>query len=157
MRRLLSLSIASVLIVSACGTAAAPAPSSAPASASAATVDYQGFKAQPATLEVAKGTKVTWSNKDSTAHTVTSGTNRQADGKFDGQVGAGETFSFTFNDAGTFEYFCGKHSSMVGFVVYRLQQPREFLAGSARQWLWWTHVILLLLPCHSYSFDRNFV
>jgi plastocyanin len=116
--RSLALTLVALVLLSACGTAAAPSSPSASASAAgAATVDYQGFKAQPATLEVTKGTKVTWTNKDTTAHTVTSGTNRQSDGKFDGQIGAGETFSFTFNDAGTFEYFCSKHSSMVGFKV----------------------------------------
>ena len=114
-RKLLALGFATLLIVSACGTAATPATSST--TATGGNVDYQGFKAVPATLEIAKGTKVTWTNKDTTAHTVTSGTNRQADGKFGGDVAPSETFSFTFNDAGTFEYFCGKHTSMVGFKV----------------------------------------
>ncbi|HYY55553.1 MAG TPA: cupredoxin domain-containing protein [Candidatus Dormibacteraeota bacterium] len=115
MRTLVALSLASLLVASACGSAASPASPSA--SSATAAVDYQGFKAQPATLEIAKGTKVTWTNKDSTTHTVTSGTNRQGDGKFDGQVQPNETFTFTFNDAGTFEYFCGRHNSMVGYKV----------------------------------------
>lgn len=109
-----ALCLTSLLIASACGGAGAPA---SPTPAPTANVDYQGFKASPLTLEIAKGTKVTWTNKDSATHTVTSGTNRQGDGRFDGQIAPGETLSFTFADAGTFEYFCGRHSSMVGFKV----------------------------------------
>jgi len=87
--------------------------------ATAATnVDIQGFKFPP-NLEVAKGTKVTWTNKDSTAHTVTSGTRPNKDGKFDGQVAAGGTFSFTFADAGVYQYFCSIHSSMNATITVK--------------------------------------
>ena len=113
--RVVALGLTALVIAAACGGAATPASS---ASASAATVDYQGFKANPATIEIAKGGKLTWTNKDTTTHTVTSGTSRQKDGKFDsGDLAPNATFSFTFNDAGTFEYFCSKHSSMNGFTV----------------------------------------
>jgi plastocyanin len=111
----LALPLACLVIVSACGSAATPA--SPTPSAAAPRVEYKGFKANPMTLEVAKGTTVTWTNSDPTAHTVTSGTNRQSDGKFDGEIGQGETFTFTFQQAGTFEYFCMRHASMVGFKV----------------------------------------
>ena len=112
---LLAPSLVALVTVSACGTAVTPA---SPTPAPAATVSYQGFKAVPATLETARGAKVTWTNKDSTAHTITSGTSRQADGRFDsGNVAQNETFEFTFNDAGTFQYFCSNHTSMVGFQI----------------------------------------
>jgi len=109
-------------ILGACGSAGTPAPAATTAAAvtatAAASVDIQGFKFPP-NLEVAKGTKVTWTNKDSTAHTVTSGTRPNKDGKFDGQVAAGGTFSFTFADAGVYQYFCSIHSSMNATITVK--------------------------------------
>jgi len=101
------------VLVGACGSAGSSAP--APAGVS---IDIQGFKF-PANTDVAKGTKVTWTNRDGTRHTVTSGTRPNTDGKFDGQVDAGGTFSFTFTDAGAFPYFCTIHSSMNATITVK--------------------------------------
>ena len=67
---------------------------------------------------VAKGATVTWSNDDSAAHTVTSGTPTGGpDGLFDSSIFmAGNSFEFTFNDAGTYDYFCMVHPWMVGII-----------------------------------------
>jgi plastocyanin len=62
---------------------------------------------------------VTWTNTDSTAHTVTSGAPGARTTKFDQRVEAGETFSFTFPDAGPYEFFCSIHNSMRGTVIVR--------------------------------------
>lgn len=101
-------------ILGACGSAG----TSAPAAAAPVTIDIQGFKF-PSTVDVPKGTKVTWSNKDGTKHTVTSGTPPTADGKFDGQVDAGGTFTFTFSDPGAFPYFCAIHNAMIATITVR--------------------------------------
>lgn len=70
-----------------------------------------GFVPNPITVAV--GTTVTWTNNDSTSHTVTSNT-----GLFNSNVlSAGKSFSFTFPTAGTFQYHCTFHSGMVGSVV----------------------------------------
>jgi plastocyanin len=54
----------------------------------------------PGTIEVTAGTTVTWVNNDVIVHTVTA-----SDGSFDsGPIQQGETFSFTFEEAGEFEY-----------------------------------------------------
>jgi plastocyanin len=69
-------------------------------------------------IEVSVGTTVTWTNADSTRHTVTSGTDDTADGTFDSDdIEAGETFSYTFDEAGEFAYFCDIHPTMTGVVV----------------------------------------
>ena len=69
-------------------------------------------------IEVPVGTTVTWTNGDSTRHTVTSGADDSADGTFDsGDIEAGETFSHTFDEAGEFAYFCDIHPTMTGVVV----------------------------------------
>jgi plastocyanin len=100
-------------ILGACGSAGSSAPAGA---AAPVVIDIQGFKFPP---DVAKGTKVTWTNKDGTKHTVTSGTQANMDGKFDGQLDAGGTFSFTFTNAGTYPYVCTIHNSMTGTIVVK--------------------------------------
>ena len=67
---------------------------------------------------VAKGATVTWSNDDSAAHTVTSGTPTGGpDGLFDSSIFmAGNSFEFTFNDLGTYDYFCMVHPWMAGII-----------------------------------------
>jgi len=111
--------MATVAIAAACSSpAAAPAATSAPAAATSVNIDVQGFKFPPS-MEVPIGTAVTWTNKDSVAHTVTSGTRPTKDGKFDGQLAAGSTFSFTFATAGTYQYFCTVHSSMNGTITVK--------------------------------------
>ena len=60
-------------------------------------------------LMVELGTTVTWTNNDaSMPHTVTA-----VDGSFDsGQLAAGQSFSYTFDKPGEFEYFCTLHPWM---------------------------------------------
>jgi plastocyanin len=109
---------ATVAIAAACSSAAAPAATSAPAAAASVNIDVEGFKFAPNT-DVAPGTKVTWTNKDSVGHTVTSGARPNADGKFNGQLDASGTFSFTFTTAGTYQYFCTIHSTMNGTITVK--------------------------------------
>jgi plastocyanin len=67
----------------------------------------------PNPVEVKVGETVTWINDDSGRHTVTS-----KDGVFDsGMMGKGQSFSFTFDKAGEYPYFCEPHPNMVGTVV----------------------------------------
>jgi predicted secreted protein with PEFG-CTERM motif len=73
----------------------------------------------PSTVTIGVGETVTWSNDDTAAHTVTGG--NAADGPsgvFDSSLFmAGTEFSHTFDEAGTFEYFCMVHPWMVGNVI----------------------------------------
>lgn len=70
---------------------------------------------QPAQLTVAAGTKVTWVNKGSKAHTVVSN-----DKLFDsGLVNVGGEFSHTFDARGTYLYHCAPHAKMVGRLVVK--------------------------------------
>ena len=70
---------------------------------------------QPAQLTVAAGTKVTWVNKGSKAHTVVSN-----DKLFDsGLVNVGGEFSHTFDAPGTYLYHCAPHAKMVGRLVVK--------------------------------------
>ena len=79
-------------------------------------VNIKDFNFVPATAEVPIGTTVTWVNDDNAPHTVTS-----VSGIFDsGSIGAGKTYSYKFDQAGTFEYSCTNHPSMPhGKVIVR--------------------------------------
>lgn len=94
-----------------------PAPPAAAAPSNTASVTIQNFSFNPQTLTVAPGTTVTWTNTDAIQHTVTRD-DRSVDS---GLLGQGDTFSFTFNDPGTFGYFCIPHGSpgagMSGTVI----------------------------------------
>ena len=78
-----------------------------------ADVKVDNFSFGPATLRVAVGTTVTWTNRDDIPHTVVS-----KDGVFKSKVlDTDETFSYTFAKPGTFPYFCSIHPKMTGEVV----------------------------------------
>ncbi len=67
------------------------------------------------TVTVRPGTTVTWINEDDDAHTVTSTTDVFRSPGLD----TGETYSHTFTNPGTYEYFCTLHPLMTGKVVVR--------------------------------------
>ena len=73
----------------------------------------------PSRVQVGAGDEVLWSNKDSAAHTITSGNPADGpDGAFDsGLIMAGDSFSHTFSQQGTFDYFCKLHPWASGQVV----------------------------------------
>lgn len=79
-----------------------------------AHVTIQNFAFSPASITVTKGTTVMWTNRDSTAHTVTGNT---AGGPASGHIQPGQSYSFTFNSAGTFPYHCSIHPEMTGSVT----------------------------------------
>ena len=73
----------------------------------------------PYQVRINVGDTVTWVNDDTAAHTTTSGSPVDGpSGVFDSSlVMAGSSFSFTFNEAGTYEYFCMVHPWMQGEVI----------------------------------------
>ncbi len=75
---------------------------------------------QPGPLTINAGDTVRWINHDSVLHTVTSGTNCQDNIVWtsSGFLSNGQTFSVTFNEAGTYPYFCTLHcfSGMTGTI-----------------------------------------
>jgi len=87
-----------------------------PASA-AMEVKIDNFSFSPATLTVAVGTTVTWTNQDDIPHTVVSTDDPRA---FRSKVlDTDEKFTYTFSKAGTFAYFCSVHPKMIGTVVVK--------------------------------------
>ena len=81
----------------------------------ATEVSIQDFAFDPPHIQVSTGDTVTWTQgADEEAHTATAD-----DGTFDsGTLTAeGETFEFTFEEAGEFSYFCEVHPEMLGLVT----------------------------------------
>lgn len=77
-------------------------------------VNIQGFAFNPSSIIVSVGTTVTWTNLDSAVHTVTS----TGPVSFDsGNLSQGQTWQFTFENAGTYPYHCSIHSYMTGTVI----------------------------------------
>ena len=68
-------------------------------------LEYKTFR--PNQRSITKGTTITIINKDNANHTATS-TNKTFDS---GTLKSGESFSYTFNDAGVFYFYCNYHSS----------------------------------------------
>lgn len=73
----------------------------------------------PADLTINAGDTVEWINVDTAAHTVTGGSPADGpSGVFDSSlVMGGASYSFTFEDAGSYDYFCMVHPWMVGSVT----------------------------------------
>jgi plastocyanin len=103
-----SLALAAALIATQAAPAAAPS-----ASASAAkTVSINHFEFHPPALNIAKGTKVVFSNSSGTAHTATDA------GAFDtGHIKPGHSVTVRFKQKGTFSYHCEIHPFMHGKIV----------------------------------------
>jgi len=87
----------------------------ADAAAESFAVEIKDFAYNPAEITVPAGGSVTWTNNDPAPHTAT-GLDREV--LQSGAIAAGESFTQTFDSAGTFEYFCEFHPNMKGaFVV----------------------------------------
>lgn len=117
--------IASLLALPLAGAAISCSSSSTPSSTTQAdyTVQVSNNKYTQANLTIKKGQTVQWVWVEGT-HDVTSGTATidpatmkptacKEDGKFtSGLLSSGATWSYTFNDTGTFPYFCTPHCTL---------------------------------------------
>jgi plastocyanin len=139
MKTKLSLMLLTVLLLTACGVAATPTsnnnnpvrtnPTNTPLAANTSQpqptdtstaalsgnvdVAMAGFAFNPAELTIKVGTTITWTNQDSATHDV-----KAVDDSWgSGNLGKGDTFSFTFNQAGTYAYRCSFHGNMKGTIT----------------------------------------
>jgi plastocyanin len=110
MRRLLQLATLSLVAL----LAFAP---SAWAQGQEVTVRMEDNFFAPANITVEPGTTVTWVQSGNNPHTTTSYDGLWDSGMIEG--GSRGTFSFTFEEPGTYDYFCIPHESlgMIGSVT----------------------------------------
>ncbi len=91
---------------------AMPAATPAPAAASGANaVSIENMVFVPATLRVAKGTSVTWTNNDGSNHNVMFSTSAS------GRMKHGATYTRSFDTPGTYDYQCSIHGAMMSGTV----------------------------------------
>jgi plastocyanin len=125
-RVIVVLLVGSSLALAACGGSddATPATAAASTPAAAATpkpapsgggdsIAIKGFAFAPDTIQAKVGRKITWTNGDTAAHTVTATSGADFDS---GTLAQGASFSFTPEKAGTIAYICEIHPSMVGTI-----------------------------------------
>ncbi len=104
-----------VLIISGCGAAKDGQVSVGDMATGKQVVANQvmiiAYAFSPAVLNIKKGETVTWTNDDSVPHAI----------KFAAlsseNLNDGDSFSFTFTNAGTFDYYCSLHPSMAGKII----------------------------------------
>lgn len=76
-------------------------------------VAIEEFQYKPGNLKVKAGTKVTFTNKDTFAHTVTA-----KDESYDSEnMDKDAVFEHTYAEPGTYDYFCRIHVYMTGTVT----------------------------------------
>jgi plastocyanin len=119
--------LAVLAVVTACGSGSGSSGATPPASATpsassgsaapsgGSTVEIKNFMFTPMTLTVSVGTTVTWKFDDSTQHTVTAN-----DKSFTSSpMASGQTYTHTFNTAGTVAYHCSIHPDMTGTIIVK--------------------------------------
>jgi plastocyanin len=77
-------------------------------------VEIQDMAFKPSSLTTKKGLTITWTNKDSVSHTVTSDSGNEL---ASGTIAPGATYSHTFSTVGTFSYHCSIHPNMTGTIT----------------------------------------
>ncbi len=76
-------------------------------------ISIKGFAFSPVELNVNAGDTVTWTNNDSASHDIS------GSGFKSPLMSKGQSYSFTFSESGTYDYFCGIHPSMKGKVIVK--------------------------------------
>lgn len=110
-------------LLAGCGAASSPAH---PSGTNGTTVTTKLLSFMPAKLIVKVGTKVTWTDSDAIAHTVTTGTftlgsdglrtSEHPDGLINMPLSTGTDVSFTFTKPGRYVYYCSIHKGMAGEI-----------------------------------------
>jgi amicyanin len=117
MKKIISLSmvIATALFIGGCSISATKPkvtnPTSTPVVEVLNKIDISGFIFNPTSLTIKKGTAVTWTNSDTAPHSIKSDTFNSP------MLSKGQSFSFTFNEVGTFDYVCSVHPVMKGKII----------------------------------------
>ena len=93
--------------------APAPVPAPVPGPSPTVEVEISGFAFKPDTLTIPPGTTVTWTNLDGPPHTVTT----REKGYDSKTLSTGDTFSYTFDENSTYEYYCTIHPFMIATII----------------------------------------
>jgi plastocyanin len=100
---------------------------SSPAVTATKTVRITATAFKPATVTIATGDAVKWSNTDTKAHQVVANSGAFASPT----IAAGKTWTHTFNTAGTYRYHDALHPALTGKVVVTGPAPAVTIAATA--------------------------
>lgn len=76
-------------------------------------VFIEGYAFKPTEITTSVGNTVTWYNADPDIQTVTA----QEGASNSGDLARSDEFSYTFEEIGTFEYYCIHHPYMMGKII----------------------------------------
>ena len=99
----------------------------APATSATTTVQIRRAGFVPATVTINQDDAVTWRNRDTIDHQVVANGGQFASPILD----PGESYTFTFRNAGTYRYHDGLHPTRRGTITVRGAPPQVSLATSA--------------------------
>jgi len=136
---------------------------------SASAEDYDvsitdDMKFNPEDLTINVGDAITWTNNDGMGHTATS---TDGPASFDsGNIAAGATWSFTFTEAGTYNYKCDYHSSMAASITVEAgddggEEEEDVPPRTDSDWFTWTmngtHHSILAVTNESLNWTHSIV
>ena len=107
--------VATAVMAQFAGTLTQTVKAQQPPAAAVTEVKVDNFSFSPATVTVAVGATVQWTNRDDIPHNVVS-TEKVFKSKV---MDTDEKFSYTFTKPGTYSYFCSIHPHMTGTVVVK--------------------------------------
>ena len=102
-----------IALLAVAGSGLLPVVHSGGRSATGPEVKIDNFSFGPATITVAAGTAVIWTNNDDVPHVIAS-----EDKSFHSKaLDTGDKFSYTFTKPGTYLYYCAIHPRMTAKVM----------------------------------------
>lgn len=102
------------------GTAPTVVPEAIKSTPKTVAVTIANYAFSPEIIKIKVGDTIKWTNTDDAPHKIASNprpTHTDLPGLVSGVLSTGDSFSFTFDKAGTFGYYCMLHPSMIGEVV----------------------------------------
>ena len=119
--------------------------------------DYTNECFLPFNVSVLTGKEITWSNDDSSAHTVTSGTPSDGpDGNFDsGLIAPKNTFSVTLDESGEYPYYCMIHPWARGMLIVEDNHTPFFLKTDKNEYKKGDMITISGIANLPYFFDRQ--
>ncbi len=108
------MTLVAAIVLASCSSGTTQEPASTTGAAAAAAISIEDFRFQPPDLTVPVGATVTWTNDEAgIAHTTTAD-----DGTWNsGSLQPGDAFEMTFDQPGTYSYFCSIHPSMQATIT----------------------------------------
>lgn len=113
--RRLVLAFGLALVIAAGSVAMQGVEGQARAQNAAVKITIDNFTFAPAELTISPGTTVTWENHDDIPHSVVEKNTLFRSKALD----TNDAYSFTFTQAGIYDYFCGLHPHMVGKIIVK--------------------------------------